>query len=393
MKIAYIGLKGLPGTYSGIETHVHELGTRLAKRGHDVVAYVRPQYTPRHIDNDEGIRLVHLPTIASKHLDATVHTFLAALHTLIKSYDIVHFHTIGPGCFAPLSRMSRAKVVTTIHRVDYLSEKWGWFAKKCLESAEQISLRAPHATVVVAPFLQSQYGMQGHRVEYITNGVTLPPANIDANEVRKLGLTPNEYILFLGRLTPEKRPDWAIRAFQEIPDCSARLVLAGGSSATDQYVRDLKALAKPAGHKILFTGPVYGALKDQLLAHARLFILPSALEGLPITLLEAMSHGRACLASDIPPHLGIIEDGKNGFLHGANDLNHLRQRLANIIHVPVTYLTGVGAAARRKVIEEHDWENVTDETERLYQAVLGTQRSARHDVEPSVAHRRSAERI
>jgi glycosyltransferase involved in cell wall biosynthesis len=393
MKIAYIGLKGLPGTFSGIETHVHELGTRLAKRGHDVAAYVRPQYTPRDIDSDEGIRLVHLPTIASKHLDATVHSFLAALHTLIKNYDIVHFHTIGPGCFAPISRLSRAKIVTTIHRADYLSEKWGWFAKKCLESAEQISLRTPHATVVVAPFLQSQYGMQGHQVEYITNGVTLPPANIGADEVCKLGLTPNEYILFLGRLTPEKRPDWAIRAFQELPDCATRLVIAGGSSATDQYVRDLMAFAKPAGDKILFTGAVYGALKDQLLANARAFILPSALEGLPITLLEAMSHARACLASDIPPHLGIIEDGKNGFLHRAGDLNHLRQRLANLMHVPATYLAGIGAAARRKVIQEHDWENVADETERLYRAVLGTPRSARHGAERSFAHNRSAERL
>src|SRR5262245_51376475 len=136
MRIAYIGLKGLPGTFSGIETHVHELGSRLAKRGHDVVAYVRPQYTPRNIHNDDGIRLLHLPTIASKHLDATVHSFLAAMHTLSTDYDIVHFHTIGPGCFAPLSRLSGAKVVTTIHRFDYLSGKWGWFARSCLRMAE-----------------------------------------------------------------------------------------------------------------------------------------------------------------------------------------------------------------------------------------------------------------
>jgi glycosyltransferase involved in cell wall biosynthesis len=374
MKIAYIGLKGLPGTFSGIETHVHELGTRLARRGHEVVAYVRPQYTPLYVDSDEGIRLLRLPTIATKHLDATVHSFLAALHTLTKNYDIVHFHTIGPGCFAPLSRMSRAKVVTTIHRMDYLSGKWGRFARACLRAAEQISLRAPHATIAVAPFLQSQYRLQGHRVEYITNGVTLPTPDIGASRIRELGLAPNQYVLFLGRLTPEKRPDWAIRAFQGISDCPTRLVIAGGSSATDEYVRDLIALAKPAGDKILFAGPVYGALKDQLLANACAFILPSALEGLPITLLEAMSHGRACLASDIPPHLSVIQDGQNGFLHRAGDLEHLRQRLMNLIHAPATYLAGIGEAARRKVIEEHDWEDVTDQTELLYKRVLETMR-------------------
>src|SRR5688572_11790312 len=132
MRIAYIGLKGLPDTFSGIETHVHELGTRLGRRGHDVTAYVRPQYTPRHVRNDGPIRLLNLPTVASKHLDATVHSFLSAVHTVSREFDIVHFHTIGPSCFSPISRLGGAKVVTTIHRVDYLSEKWGWFARTCL---------------------------------------------------------------------------------------------------------------------------------------------------------------------------------------------------------------------------------------------------------------------
>jgi glycosyltransferase involved in cell wall biosynthesis len=370
MRIAFIGLKGLPGTFSGIETHVHELGTRLAKRGHHVVAYVRPQYTPRHVQNDEGIRLVHLPTIASKHLDATVHSFFAALHTLSKEYDIVHFHTIGPSCFAPLSRMSGAKVVTTIHRVDYLSEKWGWFARTCLKTAEQVSLRVPHATIVVAPFLQEHYQQQGHHVEHITNGVTLPPDGIGSKQIREMGLEPNRYVLFLGRLTPEKRPDWAIRAFEQINDGSTRLVIAGGSSATDEYVRNLNTLAAPAGDKIIFTGPAYGSLKDELFANARAFVLPSSLEGLPITLLEAMSHGKPCVASDIPPHLGVIHDGKNGLLHRAGDLDHLRRRLIEVIDASPTALAAIGERARTTVAKEYDWEIIIDRVERLYWRVI-----------------------
>jgi glycosyltransferase involved in cell wall biosynthesis len=372
MRIAYIGLKGLPGTFSGIETHVHELGTRLAKRGHDVVAYVRPQYTPRHVQNDDGIRLLHLPTIASKHLDATVHSFLAALHTITREYDIVHFHTIGPGCFAPLSRMSGAKVVTTIHRFDYLSGKWGWFARTCLRTAEQISLRVPQATIVVAPFLQDHYRRQGHEVTHIPNGVTLPCADIGSSLIAELGLKPDQYVVFLGRLTPEKRAEWAIHAFQQINDAKTRLVVAGGSSATDQYVEDLKTLARPAGDKILFTGPVYGALKEELLANARAFVLPSALEGLPITLLEAMSHGRPCLASDISPHQGLIQDGKNGFLHRASDLEHLRERLAEIIYAAPGDLSRVGTAARTTVANEYAWDDVVNQTEALYRSLLGT---------------------
>jgi glycosyltransferase involved in cell wall biosynthesis len=378
MKIAYIGLKGLPGTYSGIETHVHELGTRLVRRGHNVTAYVRPQYTPRHLQYDGGISLVRLPTIPTKHLDATVHSFLAALHSAIETYDIVHFHTIGPGCFAPLARMSRAKVVTTIHRFDYLSGKWGLFARAFLRLAEQISLRVPHTTIVVAPYLKAHYQRQGHNVAYITNGVTLPPSDIGAGRIRELGLRPDEYLLFLGRLTPEKRPDWAIRAFQGIRDGATRLVIAGGSSATDKYVRDLKTLAKPAGDRIVFTGPVYGHLKDELLANARAFVLPSALEGLPITLLEAMSHGRPCVASDIPPHLGVIVDGKNGFLHRAADLQHLHQLLTDVIYAASTDLSDIGEAARASVAEEYDWEKVVDETELLYQRILANQHPIPH---------------
>jgi glycosyltransferase involved in cell wall biosynthesis len=370
MRIAYIGLKGLPGTFSGVETHVHELGTRLVKRGHEVVAYVRPQYTPRHIRNDEGIRLLHLPTIASKHLDATVHSFLAALHTITKEYDIVHFHTIGPSCFSPLTRLSGAKVVTTIHRFDYLSGKWGAFARVCLQTAEQISLRVPHATIVVAPFLQEHYQRKGHPVEHITNGVTLPPPGIGSCHIRELGLTPNNYFLFLGRLTPEKRPDWAIRAFHQTDNAGFKLVIAGGSSATDEYVCELKTLAAPAGDGIIFTGPVYGSLKDELLANARAFVLPSRLEGLPITLLEAMSHARPCIASDIPPHVGVIQDGVNGFLHRADDWEHLRQRVTDIIRTEAHDLAKIGEAARATVAEEYDWEGITDQIERLYGRVL-----------------------
>jgi glycosyltransferase involved in cell wall biosynthesis len=185
-----------------------------------------------------------------------------------------------------------------------------------------------------------------------------------------MGLSANQYLLFLGRLTPEKRPDWTIRAFQGIPDAEMRLVIAGGSSATDHYVEELKSLAEPLSDRILFTGPVYGPLKDELLANARAFVLPSALEGLPITLLEAMSHGRPCLASDILPHRGVIQDGKNGFLHRAADLDHLRTRVTEILHAEPRHLSSVGVAARSTVVNDYDWEQVVEQTELLYETLL-----------------------
>jgi glycosyltransferase involved in cell wall biosynthesis len=389
MRIAHIGLKGLPGMYSGIETYVHELGTRLVRRGHEVTAYVRPQYTPRHVRNDDGIRLVHLPTIRTKHLDATIHSFLAALHAITMKFDVVHFHSIGPGFFAPLSRLSQARVVITIHRFDYLSGKWGWFARSCLRLGEQISLRVPHTAIVVAPFLQAHYQILGHQTEYIPNGVPLPPVGIGMIRIRELGLEPNQYVLFLGRLVPEKRPDWAIRAFQQIPDGTTRLVIAGGSSATAKYVRELKKLATRTSDRILFTDAVYGPLKEELLANARVFVLPSSLEGLPITLLEAMSYGRPCLVSDIPPHRDIIQYGKNGFLHRTADFDHLCERLGDILRAAPSDLAGIGAAARETVAERYEWEKIVDQIEHLYEMVLGWTYPVQKTRAHPMAHHRS----
>jgi glycosyltransferase involved in cell wall biosynthesis len=393
MRIAYIGLKGLPGTYSGVETHVHELGTRLVQRGHDVTAYVRPQYTPAHVQTDEGIKLRHLPTIHTKHLDATIHSFLAALHTIMMHYDVVHFHTIGPGCFTLLSRMSRARVVSTIHRFDYLSGKWGRLARGCLRLAEQINLQVPHATIVVAPFLQAHYQERGHSTKYIPNGVPVPPPGIGRTRIREFGLEPNQYVLFLGRLVPEKRPDWIIRAFQRLSGGAMRLVIAGGSSATDQYVRELKELAGPAANRILFTDTVYGRLKEELLANTRLFVLPSALEGLPITLLEAMSYGRPCLVSDNPPHRDDIQDGQNGFSHRTADFDHLYERLRDLLQAVPDDLVGIGEAARQTVARNYDWEKIVDQIEHLYRTVLGTAQPAQGTSGHGIAHRYPMEEL
>jgi glycosyltransferase involved in cell wall biosynthesis len=380
MRIAFIGIKGLPGTFSGVETHVHELGTRLVQRGHDVCAYVRPHYTPRDVREDDGIRLLHQPTIPTKHLDASVHSLMSAINTIGKSYDIVHFHCIGPGAFAPVARLSRARIVTTVHRFDYLSGKWGWFARTCLQAAERVCLRASHQAIAVAPFLSEHYKEMGFNVQYIPNGVPLPDLDIASNEIEGLGLSPGEYFLFLGRLVPEKRPDWLIRAFISACDDSAhKLVITGGSSSTDSYVDELRQLAKSEGSRILLTGPIYGDAKEQLLAHARGFLLPSALEGLPITLLEAMSYARPCLVSSIPPHRDVVSHGVNGFLHDEDSFDSLCEEFRHFSRLGEDARADVGRSARETVAGGYDWEDVVDSVERLYQSALepsATTRSA-----------------
>ncbi len=371
MRIAFIGIKGLPGTFSGVETHVHELGSRLVKRGHDVTAYVRAHYTPRDVHDDEGIKLLHRPTIASKHLDASVHSFTSALHTIGRNYDIVHFHCIGPAAFAPLARLSGSRIVTTVHRFDYLSGKWGWFAKTSLKLAERIALKSSHGAIAVAPFLSEHYKTQGYPVQYIPNGVPMPERQLGSDRIHSLGIEANEYYLFLGRLVPEKQPDWCIRAFLDACKNSGRkLVITGGSSATDDYVDTLKELASQDPDRIKITGPIYGEQKEELMANCRAFLLPSRLEGLPITLLEAMSHGRPCLVGDIPPHLDVIAEGENGFLHDHTQISSLQDKLATLDEMSTDKLAGIGARARATVERDYDWEDVIDSVEALYQSVV-----------------------
>ena len=370
MRIAFIGIKGLPGTFSGVETHVHELGTRLLKRGHDVTAYVRSHYTPKDVHDDDGIKLVHRPTIPSKHLDASIHSFTSALHTIGRNYDIVHFHCIGPAAFAPLARLSRSRIVTTVHRFDYLSGKWGWFARTSLRIAERIALKSSHKSIAVAPFISKHYRDEyGYDVKYIPNGVPLPEDNLGSSLIQPMGLDPNEYYLFLGRLVPEKQPDWSIRAFLDAcKDSDRKLVITGGSSSTDVYVEELKRLAAQDSERVLITGPIYGEQKEELMANCRAFLLPSRLEGLPITLLEAMSHTRPCLVGDIPPHLDVIKEGLNGYLHDHTDFNSLRQRFAALDRMDALELANVGLQARATVEKNYDWEDIIDSVEELYAA-------------------------
>ncbi len=212
----------------------------------------------------------------------------------------------------------------------------------------------------------------GFDTQYIPNGVPMPAADIGTDKIEKLGLKPNQYYLFLGRLVPEKRPDWAIRAFlASCTDSAIKLVITGAASATERYVENLKKLADPAGDRILFTGAIYGEGKEQLLGHARAFLLPSALEGLPITLLEAMSHQRPCLVSSIPPHVDVIDDGKDGFLHDEDSFESLCEKMLELESIDDDALAAVGKAALSTVAEGYDWDDIIDETESCYVAALG----------------------
>jgi glycosyltransferase involved in cell wall biosynthesis len=372
--IAFIGQRGVPATIGGIEHHVEEIGARLVARGHDVTVYTRANYVSNHVTEYRGMRVRYIPTAPTKHLEALVHSGLSTAVAMMPGpnhADILHYHAIGPSVFTPLPRALTSRgVVLTVHGLDYDRDKWGVGARTALRSAGWISAHVPHATITVsknlADFYLRRYGRVAH---YIPNGVAAPVDRPPRLISERFGLRGRDYALFLGRLVPEKAPDLLLRAFHAV-HTSSRLVIAGGSSFTDSYVQQLEALAA-RDPRVLMVGTVQGELLQELYSNAALFVLPSRLEGLPLTLLEAASYRLPLVASDIPPHREIIgDDGPGGRMFPSGDENALAAALTETLEDLDAAFAGARLLGDR-VTGDYDWDKATDATEAVYAAVLG----------------------
>src|SRR5437764_2910257 len=372
MRVAFIGTRGVPATFGGIEHHVEEVGSRLAERGHDVTVYCRANYVPESRPEYKGMRLVRLPTVSSMRLDAIVHSALSTVRALGQGYDIVHFHALGPGVMTPLTRYgSRARVVQTVHGLDDARAKWGSGARALLRGGGWLSARVPDATIVVSRTLATHYATKyGRQVSYIPNGVARPACTPSPRAIStRFGLHGGDYVLFVGRLVPEKAPDVLLRAFRRVPG-DLRLVIAGGSSFTDRYTDALAELAAE-DKRVVLSGYVYGDTLAELYANAAAFVLPSFVEGLPLTLLEAASYGRPVVASAIGPHTEIVgADGPGRRLVAAGDEGALASALEETV-AGGSEVTRGASALRDRVLDEYSWDRAVDATAALYPRLVG----------------------
>jgi glycosyltransferase involved in cell wall biosynthesis len=372
LRIAMIGQRGIPATFGGIEHHVEELGQRLAARGHEVIVYTRTNYATERPRLVRGMRPRYLPTVGSKHLDAIVHSGLSTLDVLVRGADIVHYHAVGPGIPAILPRLvGRARVVLTVHGLDAERAKWSATARTVLNVAQWLSARVPDATIVVSRDLERHYRDRFRRsTTYIPNGVTEGRARPAEEIGRRWGLEAGSYVLFLGRLVPEKAPDLLIRAFRRV-DVPQRLVIAGGSSFTDDYVRGIQALVAN-DDRIVLPGYVYGDLLEELYANAAAFVLPSSLEGLPLTLLEAASYGLPLVTSDIAPNLEVVgHDAPGHRVFHVGDEAGLAAALQRVLGDPSGERAGA-EELRRRVVSAYSWDAAAEMTESLYERLVGT---------------------
>lgn len=367
LRIAMVGQKGLPATFGGIEHHVEQVALRLVQRGHRVIVYCRNTYGNRDVDDYLGIELVTAPTVGTKHLDAIVHSGTSTVRAITAGVDVVHYHGLGPGLVAPLPRyLARPKVFLTVHGLDHQRSKWGPAAKAVLGLSHWMSGHVPDEVIVVSRALQEHYEQQfGVKASYVPNGTPQFGA-VDPALVARFGLRPGRYAVAVGRLVPEKRADLLIKAFREVPG-DFQLAIVGGSSFSNDYEQHLRELAS-ADDRVRLTGYAYGETLSALYQEAAVFVQPSALEGLPLTLLEAVSHGVPVIASDISPHHEVLRQGSPRHRYVAvDDLPQLARVLRSMLEVPPV----VDAAARElreAVLAHYSWDAAVDQLEALYLA-------------------------
>ncbi|WP_414566572.1 MULTISPECIES: glycosyltransferase family 4 protein [unclassified Anabaena] len=373
MKIAVIGVKGLPPKQGGIEHYCAEVYPRMVAQGHSVDLFARSSYTDsRWMKNDDfqGVRVISLPSFDFRGIDAFIGSALGAIAASRRQYDIIHFHALGPSLFTSISKLATsAKIVVTCQGLDWQRAKWGNFSTRLILAGEKAAVRFADEIVVVSKNLQSYFWQTyGRETVYIPNAAA-GYADSDRNfgYGTSLGLTQKRYILFLGRLVPEKRPELLVEAFSKLKPLGWKLVLAGGISDTKSYVSQLlNTIAK--NQDIVFAGELSGARLAEIVRGAGLFVLPSDLEGLPLAMLEAMQEGIPVMASDIPPHQQLLNP-RRGILFPAGNLDSCIDCLNWAVNHPQELAT-MAVAAQKYVKLNYSWEYITAENLKLYSTLL-----------------------
>lgn len=364
MNIAFIGQKGIGMMErgGGIEKHVTEIATRLVKKGHQVTVYARRRYCPTH-PLYQGVRLVCLPTIYRKNLEAILHALFSTVHALTQPYDVIHFHGVGPATLAWIPRLCkpRVKVVVTFHSQDRFHQKWSWVAKTYLHFGEWAAVRFPHACITVSHTLQVLIRQTYHaQAIFIPNGAEIHHG-IGFASLSKFGLEPDEYILNVGRIVPQKGLHHLIEAYKQL-STNKKLVIVGAPSFSERYFAELKRLAHHHPG-IVFLGQVVDRPLVELYAHAYVYVQPSESEGLPLTVLEAMSCGTAVLVSDIPENVEAINN--TGFTFANRDVPDLVAQLDKWLHRPEE-VAAMGGRGQEMVKRFFNWEVITDRVEEVY---------------------------
>ena len=370
--IAMLGQKRIPSREGGVEVVVEELATRMVKNGKNVTCYNRrghhvsgKEYDARKIKEYKGIRIKTVPTINCRGLAAMSSSVFAAIRAAFGKYDVVHFHVEGPCAMLWLPKLFGKRCIATIHGLDHMRAKWGKLASTYIMLGEKCAAKHADEIIVLSKGVKDYFKETYNRdTVYIPNGVNRPEIK-GTNEIEeKWGLKKDSYILYLGRLVPEKGIKYLVEAFKDVKT-DKKLVIAGGSSDTDEFSNELKEMAGD-DERIIFTGFVQGEPLDELYGNAYIYTLPSDLEGMPLSLLEAMSYGNCCLVSDIEECTSVVEDRAIVFeKSNVEDLRKKLQEACDDNEIVENYKKN----AADFICEKYSWDDVVEKTMELYRGV------------------------
>ncbi|WP_340155568.1 glycosyltransferase family 4 protein [uncultured Winogradskyella sp.] len=362
MKIFVLGTRGIPDVLGGVETHCEELYPRISKLGHDVTIITRTPYIKdKSVKLYKDVRLKHIFAPKTKSIEAIVHTFLGVLYAGIKRPDVLHVHAVGPMLLTPFARLLGLKVVVTNHGPDYNRQKWGKLAKLILKTGEYLGTKSAHKIIVISnvikTILRTKYNRQDPFLIY--NGVNIPKLAIDDDYIKSIHLEKEKYIIAVGRFVEEKGFTDIIKAYSSI-NTPYKLVLVGDADHETTYSKQLKKDAIEAG--VVLTGFIRGKELHQIFSHARLFVMPSYHEGLPIALLEAMSYNLDVLVSDIPANLEVTL-GDNYYFEVGN-IEAIKSSILNTLE------TSEKSIDYSKLLHDiYNWDIIAEQTIEVYKTL------------------------
>jgi glycosyltransferase involved in cell wall biosynthesis len=364
MKIGVIGTRGFPQIQGGVETHCMELYTRIASfNDTKITVYRRSPYinSGNKEAKYENIRFVDFRVPKNMYFETFLHSLYSTLHALFQKYDIVHIHNIGPGFFIPLLKLTGAKVVFTYHSISYTHQKWNYYARQFLYLSEKISLPNSDYVIFISKIIESEmakkYKIGNH--ENILNGVNIPKKSDRSDYIESLGLERQKYVIAVGRYLEEKGFEYLIRAFRKTNIIDYKLVIVGDSDYVTAYSKKFKSFARE--NNVILTGFIKDEKLNQIFSHARLFIMSSFSEGLPIALLEAMSYNLDVLASDIPANMQISLNEEDYFPVGNE--NALKDKIISKLSRFVKH------NYQEILAKNFNWDKIAAETYNIYKSI------------------------
>ena len=385
MRIAMMGSRGIPARYGGSETAIEEVGQRLVRRGHGVVVYCRRHNSDGGERNYKDMERVVLPSIHTKNLDTPSHTLLSVLHAIaFRKADLYHFHGMGNSLFLPLVKLARKRSVVTIDGPDWERPKWGRVARWVLKLSARLCVKYADALIIdnfsAQDYFERHFGTRG---VYIPYGAYLEAAE-GTDALAALGLAPERYVVFVGRLIPDKGCHTLVEAWKRVRT-DMKLVLVGDNPYFKEYIQELKA---NADERVLFPGYIFGEPYRQLISHAYLYAHPLFVDGTSPSLLQAMGYGNCIVLSDIREAMDVA--GDVGYSFRVGDAADLARVLQMLVDSP-DLVAEARERSRRKVLERYSWDIVTDQHEALYQRTFGrASADAAGELAPDLAGEREA---